>query len=614
MESKCNAESASGTGRAAEHVTARAAADELFMREALAEARLAAEEGEVPIGAVVVFDGEVIARAHNRREAEHNPSAHAEFTAMTAAAQVLGRWRLTGCTVYVTLEPCLMCAGLMVNARIDRCVYGASDAKGGAAGSLFDVHADCRLNHAFDLTAGVLAEECASVLRGFFARARHERSDAETDARAAERAALQEELHQLEGRNGERGARQGLCSAAASGQAAPHVVLAVDSFKGSVSSFEAEKVIAHGVQSIARGAKTTICPVADGGEGTIEAVCYARGGILRELEVAAPLGQRVQAQYLLIEDGEAPVAVVESAEAIGITYSPCTPDAALASSTWGVGELVVDAVQAGARTIYIGLGGSATNDGGAGFLQALGAEFAAEDGAPVPTGLAGLGHIARIDLAPALERLQGAELVALSDVKNPLVGARGSLAVFGPQKGLAMDGRHLVELDASMIAYARLLDTASRELAPRAYRSLASVPGAGAAGGLGAAVLALGGTLVSGIEAVLDLIGFDEAVADADLVITGEGMMDAQTASGKTPVGVARRAKRLGLPVIALVGGRAHDLHPVYRAGVDLVLPILREPMSLARALEPAEALENLELAGEAAIRAYLLGKVRPGA
>lgn len=172
--------------------------DEDYMRLALAEARAAAEEGEVPIGAVVVCGGErvrvggsdeaptwgirggeVAARAHNRRETDRDPSAHAEFSAMCAAARVLDRWRLAGCTVYVTLEPCLMCAGLMVNARIDRCVYGASDPKGGALGTLFDVSHDERLNHEFEVTPGVLADECAAELRTFF-RARRKRRARET--------------------------------------------------------------------------------------------------------------------------------------------------------------------------------------------------------------------------------------------------------------------------------------------------------------------------------------------------------------------------------------------------------------------------------------------------
>lgn len=154
--------------------------DETFMRMALEQARCAAAMGEVPIGAVVVHEGRVVGRAHNRRETDADPAAHAEFSAMLEAARALGRWRLTGCTVYVTLEPCLMCAGLMVNARIDRCVYGAPDPKGGAVGTLYDVSHDERLNHAFEVTAGVLRDECAETLRAFFRRRRQE-------ARAARR-------------------------------------------------------------------------------------------------------------------------------------------------------------------------------------------------------------------------------------------------------------------------------------------------------------------------------------------------------------------------------------------------------------------------------------------
>ncbi|MBR2835746.1 MAG: tRNA adenosine(34) deaminase TadA [Coriobacteriales bacterium] len=146
--------------------------DEQFMRIALEEAALAAAIDEVPIGAVVVCNGEVVARAHNMRETDADPSAHAEFTALVQAANTLNRWRLTGCTVYVTLEPCLMCAGLMINARIDRCVYGAPDPKGGALGTLYDVSHDPRLNHEFEVTSGVLEQECAQALKTFFARRR----------------------------------------------------------------------------------------------------------------------------------------------------------------------------------------------------------------------------------------------------------------------------------------------------------------------------------------------------------------------------------------------------------------------------------------------------------
>ena len=209
----------------------------------------------------------------------------------------------------------------------------------------------------------------------------------------------------------------------------------------------------------------------------------------------------------------------------------------------------------------------------------------------------------------------------LSDVENPLVGRRGALAVFGGQKGLPTgDAEVLRVYDSWMVGYGRLLDTAIAEARAqgllhvpegvRTFGSVLGVPGAGAAGGLGAALLALGAELRSGVETVLDLIGFDERVRDADLVITGEGNMDEQSAAGKAPVGVARRAKRYGKPVVAVVGGRADNLDAVYRQGVDLVLPVCRKPMGLELALDSHEAEANLVCASESAARAYDLGRI----
>lgn len=152
-----------------------ASEDISYMRLAIEEARQAAALGEVPIGAVVVCGGEVIASGCNRRETDQDPSAHAEFIAMREASRALGRWRLSGCTVYVTLEPCLMCAGLMHQARIDRCVYGAPDPKAGALGTLYSVNEDERLNHRFPVTPGVLEEDCAALLTGFFEKLRSSR-------------------------------------------------------------------------------------------------------------------------------------------------------------------------------------------------------------------------------------------------------------------------------------------------------------------------------------------------------------------------------------------------------------------------------------------------------
>ena len=587
--------------------------DEKFMREALAEARAAAEVGEVPIGAVVVRAGEIVARAHNRRELDQDPSAHAEFAALCAAARSLGRWRLSDCTVYVTLEPCCMCAGLMVNARVGRCVYGAADAKAGALGSLYDLNADSRLNHRFNVHAGVLADECREVLSGYFSGLR------DTDGAGCGCGAdLEAHAAHAEALAGAEDIAVGAVDFGAACRRPRRVLLVIDSFKGSVSSAQAEEAVAEGVRRVWPDAEVRALPLADGGEGTLDAIA-ARGGELSTCEVTGPLGDRVSARMLV--DGEHESAVIEMAEAAGIGYSPCTESAALAASTYGVGELMLRAVRAGAKTIYIGLGGSATNDGGAGMLQALGARVVDDRGCDIAPGLAGLEHVVSIDLAPALRALNDARVVVLSDVENPLVGRRGALAVFGGQKGLPTgDAEALGKYDSWMVGYGRLLDAAIVEAreqgllrvpeGARTFGSVLGVPGAGAAGGLGAALLALAAELRSGVETVLDLTGFDERVRGVDLVITGEGNMDEQSAAGKAPVGVARRAKRYGKSVAAVVGGRADNLDAVYGQGVDLVLPICRKPMSLEEALGMQEAVANLACAGEEAARAYDLGRI----
>ena len=587
--------------------------DEKFMREALAEARAAAAVGEVPIGAVVVCAGEIVARAHNRRELDQDPSAHAEFAALCAAAQALGRWRLSDCTVYVTLEPCCMCAGLMVNARVGRCVYGAADAKAGALGSLYDLNADSRLNHRFNVTAGVLADECRAVLSSYFAGLRGVDGcgcgcGSDLEAHAAHAAALAG-VDEVAGAAVDFGPVQ---------RRPRRVLLAIDSFKGSVSSAQAESAVAEGVRRVWPDAEVSTLPLADGGEGTLDAVA-ACGGEIVTCEVAGLLGDRVSARMLV--DVERESAVIEMAEAAGIGYSPCTESAALAASTYGVGELMLRAVRAGAKTLYIGLGGSATNDGGAGMLQALGAHLVEDRGCDIAPGLAGLEQVVGVDLVPAVRALDGVRIVVLSDVENPLVGRRGALAVFGGQKGLPTgDAEALRKYDSWMVGYGRLLDAAIAEAraqgllrvpeGARTFGSVLGVPGAGAAGGLGAALLALGAELRSGVETVLDLVGFDERVRDVDLVITGEGNMDEQSAAGKAPVGVARRAKRYSKPVVAVVGGRADNLDAVYEQGVDLVLPICRKPMPLDQALDPQEATTNLICAGESAAQAYDLARI----
>ena len=571
------------------------------MRVALDEAALAAQAGEVPIGAAVVFEGRVIARAHNRRELDKDPSAHAEFLALLEAARVLGRWRLTGCTVYVTLEPCLMCAGLMVNSRIDRCIFGAPDPKGGAVGSLYDLSRDNRLNHGFEVTSGVLQDECSKLLQGFFSQLR--------DGTRASALSREEALLPC------------CCSNADEAQLGPRVLLAIDSFKGCATSAQIEDWVEEGVLHAAPGAQVEKIAIADGGEGTCEAVRRSLDGELVETKVEGPLGSLCQARYLFVDDEgtTGPFAVIELAQADGITQSSYTYDAALDASTFGVGQLIVHALDRGATSLYIGLGGSASTDGGAGLLMALGARLFDEAGGQIGRGLRGLENLASIDLSPALERLRNVSVSILNDVTNPLVGARGAARIFGPQKGLCAQGAPADALDladANLVRYGRLLtqardahDGGALQVGERGARprSLMAVPGAGAAGGTGAALLALGARMSSGIETMLDLVGFDDAAAHANLIITGEGNLDNQTAAGKAPAGVAKRAKAAGKPVVAIVGGRANDIDEVYRAGIDLVVPLAPRPLALECALDPAVACENARIAGDAAIRAYLL-------
>lgn len=373
------------------------------------------------------------------------------------------------------------------------------------------------------------------------------------------------------------------------------VLIASDSFKGSASSSRVAELLEDGVRRVVPAARVKRLAIADGGEGTVEAIVSARGGELREVEVAGPLGDPVRARYGLF-DGDC--AVIEMAEASGITLIEQTRENALKASTLGVGQLILDAIGAGARHVYIGLGGSATSDGGVGMAKALGVRFLDVYGNPIPCGLVGLGDLSRIDcsgLAPALE---GVEFVALTDVTNPLTGPEGAVCVYGPQKGIEKADE--AEMDEWMGRYARILE---RSLG----HDYASMPGAGAAGGLGAALAAFcGARLERGIELVLDAIHLDDELAGTDLVLTGEGRMDAQSAFGKAPVGVARRAKAHGVPTIAIVGSRAEDLGSVYDSGVDLVVPTTIGPATLEECIERVDEL--LPLAAESAVRAYLLG------
>lgn len=381
------------------------------------------------------------------------------------------------------------------------------------------------------------------------------------------------------------------------------VLVASDSYKGSATSREVNDLIEQGVRRVCPDAQVRKFSIADGGEGTLDALVSARGGEVRTARVHGPLGEEVLARYGLIRchpkggNPDALTAVIEMAEAAGITLVEQNPANALAASTRGVGELILDALDQGVRRVCVGLGGSATSDGGTGMARALGARFIDSAGDEVPEGLGGLARLAAIDVSGLDSRLGNVEFVALTDVSNPLAGPRGAVRVYGPQKGIAP--ADLGRADGWMASYGGLLQR-------DAHSDAARVAGSGAAGGLGAGLIAFcGARVVSGIDFVLDAIGLEDAMAGADLVITGEGRMDAQSANGKAPVGVARRAKRHGLPVVAVVGSRADDLGGVYQEGIDLVLPTVTAPATLAECI--ARVGTNIPLAGETAMRAFLL-------
>lgn len=374
------------------------------------------------------------------------------------------------------------------------------------------------------------------------------------------------------------------------------VVLAVDSFKGSASSARVEELIEEGIHRVDTHCRVLRFPIADGGEGTVDAVVSALDGTMRSVTVQNPLGEPIEASYGLV-GGD--TAVIEMAAASGITLIEQTPENALRASTWGVGDLIRDALDQGARRILVGLGGSATNDGGVGMAKALGVRFLDAAGELIPCGLIGLKDLASIDCTGLDPRVRECEFVLLTDVTNPLVGENGALYVYGPQKGV--DTERLEQLDRWMTSYAKMLEASTGV-------AVCDMPGAGAAGGLGAALAAFCHARVErGIEYVLDTIGLSDAIAEADFVITGEGRMDAQSANGKAPVGVARRAKKRGKPVVAIVGSRAEDLDGIYDEGIDLVVPTVIAPMTLDECIADVDRL--VPIAGESAMRAFLLGQ-----
>ncbi|KTC44190.1 glycerate kinase [Pseudomonas fluorescens ABAC62] len=359
------------------------------------------------------------------------------------------------------------------------------------------------------------------------------------------------------------------------------IIIAPDSFKDSLSAEGVAQAIAQGLAQVWPDAQLIQCPMADGGEGTVDSVLAACNGELRSQSVRGPLGAMVEARWGWLADSH--TAIIEMAEASGLQLVPPGQRDACISSTYGTGELIRAALDAGAQRIILAIGGSATNDGGAGAMQALGVQLLDAAGQALPPGGLALSRLAQIDLEHLDPRLARVRVEIAADVNNPLCGVHGASAIFGPQKGASPEQvRHL---DAALGHFANHCATVLVE-------DVRDEPGSGAAGGLGFAAKAfLGAQFRAGVEVVADLVGLEEAVRGADLVITGEGRFDAQTLRGKTPFGVARIAQRHGVPVLVIAGTLGEGYEQMYAHGVDAAFAVPSGPMSLEQACSEAPRL-----------------------
>ncbi len=372
------------------------------------------------------------------------------------------------------------------------------------------------------------------------------------------------------------------------------IAVAMDSFKGSMTSLQAGEAARAGILRACPDAQVSVRPVADGGEGTVAALVEGMHGVLRTVRVTGPLGAPVDAAYGIVGED---TAVVELAAAAGLALVPEGAADPMRTTTYGVGEMIADAIRSGCRNVLLGIGGSATNDGGVGMLQALGFSFLDAEGKPVPPGAAGVGVIASIEDRNVSDEVRHCRFRVACDVKNPLCGPNGCSAVFAPQKGARTED--IPRMDAWLARYAQLVRLRYPSCDP-------DMPGAGAAGGVGFACSAvLGAELTSGIRLVLELAGVEETVRDADLVITGEGRTDAQTAMGKAPAGIAALAKRYGKPVLVLSGSLSGDIAACHACGIDALFPILRAPCTLQQAMEPDTARANMTACAEQVMRLW---------
>lgn len=359
------------------------------------------------------------------------------------------------------------------------------------------------------------------------------------------------------------------------------VVIAPQGFKGNLTALQVSRAIDDGIRRVVPDVVTSLVPMADGGEGTTQALVDALGGEMIPVAVTDPMGGQVLAHWGFLSDGV--TAAIEMAAASGLGLVPPQKRNPLSATTYGTGELIRHALEKGCRKFIIGIGGSATNDGGAGMAQALGARLLDVKGEAIAFGGAALASLEHIDIATLDPRLADCDLLLACDVDNPLCGPHGAAYVYGPQKGATRE--MVAQLDKALCHYAEVI---KRDLGI----DIRDVPGAGAAGGLGAGLMVfLKAKLQPGVEVIIQATGLIEHLKGAELVFTGEGRIDSQTASGKTPVGVARRAKEFGLPVIAIAGEIGDGYQAVFKQGIDSVFSIARGPISLSQSLSVAEEL-----------------------
>ena len=361
------------------------------------------------------------------------------------------------------------------------------------------------------------------------------------------------------------------------------VLIAIDSFKGSLSSLEAGRAIKEGILK-ACNAEVIIKPLADGGEGTVDALLSGMGGSEIKIDVTGPLGDKITSSYGILKDGK--TAIIEMAQAAGINLIPKNMLNPLYTTTFGVGQMIKDAINRGCRSFIIGIGGSATNDGGIGMLKSLGFEFYDIDGKPIRPVGEDLIKIASLQTDKALDTLSQCSFRVACDVTSPLYGPKGAAHVFGPQKGATAE---IVELlDKGLQNYSDVVKKTTG-------KDTSLVPGTGAAGGLGYAFITfLNAELESGIDIILDQIRLEEDIKACDIVITGEGKLDYQTAMGKAPIGVARLAKKYEKKVIAFAGGVTKDANKCNKEGIDAYFSIQRIPISVSEAMEYETARGNL--------------------